>query len=320
MAHRARSLLHREPARASTTRTKRLAASGVASGQDYGMSVARAPARASWATCTSRTEGITRHRRARSAALVEQLERARDRAERRHFQPVARSEGARPGRKHRRRCSAPHEELRASLRAQLAAGHPVTLVPGNHDADVARAGMRDALLGWLELGEDAPLDVVPWFVRRDGVHVEHGHVYDPDNAPTHPLVPPAPDTEPLGVALTRRFLAPNQAFDFAHATEITPLDALIARGRVFGARMPLHPRALLPRGGPLLPAARAGGRSSSPSSAPATRRWATPPAKSGLDERRDARARRRPAASDARELRAGVFSPLFRPRGRDRSA
>src|SRR5262245_23733552 len=40
----------------------------------------------------------------------------------------------------------PHEELRASLRAKLMAGGPVTLVPGNHDADVARSGMRDALL------------------------------------------------------------------------------------------------------------------------------------------------------------------------------
>jgi predicted phosphodiesterase len=133
----------------------------------------------------------------------------------------------------------PHEELRTSLRDKLSAGDPVTLVPGNHDADVARAGVRDALLAWLELGARAPLSIVPWLVRRDGVHVEHGHVYDPDNAPTHPLVPPAPETEPLGVALTRRFLAPNRAFDFAHATEITPLVALTRAFRTFGAKTPL---------------------------------------------------------------------------------
>src|SRR5688572_25833452 len=134
---------------------------------------------------------------------------------------------------------APHRELREGLRAKLASGDPITFVPGNHDAGVARSGTRDALLGWLELGTNAPLAVVPWLVRRDGVHVEHGHVYDPDNAPTHPLVPPTTDTEPLGVALTRRFLAPNKAFDFAHATEITPVHALMRAVRVFGAKTPV---------------------------------------------------------------------------------
>ena len=133
----------------------------------------------------------------------------------------------------------PHEALRASLRAKLSAGHPVTLVPGNHDADLARSGTRNALLAWLELGPRAPLAVVPWLVRRDGVHVEHGHMYDPDNAPTHPLVPPGAGTEPLGVALTRRFLAPNRAFDFAHATEITPVHALVRAFRTFGMKTPL---------------------------------------------------------------------------------
>ncbi|HEX6765279.1 MAG TPA: hypothetical protein VF103_07365, partial [Polyangiaceae bacterium] len=108
-----------------------------------------------------------------------------------------------------------------------------------HDADLARAGMREALLGWLELGNGAPLTAVPWLVRREGVHVEHGHVYDPDNAPTHPLVAPSLTTEPLGVALTRRFLAPNRAFDFAHATEITPLHALKRAFDTFGMKMPL---------------------------------------------------------------------------------
>jgi predicted phosphodiesterase len=134
---------------------------------------------------------------------------------------------------------APHDALRLRLREKLAAGEPVTLVPGNHDAGVARAGMRGALLAWLEVGERAPLEVVPWLIRRGGVHVEHGHVYDPDNAPTHPLVPPAAATEPLGVALTRRFLAPNQAFDFAHATEITPVHALQRAFKAFGGRTPL---------------------------------------------------------------------------------
>jgi hypothetical protein len=95
------------------------------------------------------------------------------------------------------------------------------------------------LLALLELDERAPLTVERWFLRRNGLHVEHGHAYDPDNAPTHPLTVPTPRTEPLGVALNRRFLSPNQAFDFAHATEITPVEALARAVRVFGARMPL---------------------------------------------------------------------------------
>jgi len=133
----------------------------------------------------------------------------------------------------------PHGALCHTLRAHLAAGGRIVVVPGNHDAGVGKRSFRAALLAELELGGDAPLEVAAWLVRRGPVHVEHGHVYDPDNAPTHPLVPPAPGTEPLGVALTRRFLAPNDAFDFAHATEITPLEALARAFRVFGARTPL---------------------------------------------------------------------------------
>src|SRR6185369_877190 len=78
-----------------------------------------------------------------------------------------------------------------------------------------------------------------WFLRHGTVHVEHGHAYDPDNAPTHPLIAPTTGTEPLGVALTRRFLAPNNAFDFAHATEITPVEALVRAWHAFGFNMPL---------------------------------------------------------------------------------
>jgi hypothetical protein len=71
------------------------------------------------------------------------------------------------------------------------------------------------------------------------VHIEHGHVYDPDNAPSHPLVYTGPDSEPLGVALTRRFLAPNDAFGFAHEHETTPAAGLAKAFRLFGWRTPL---------------------------------------------------------------------------------
>jgi predicted phosphodiesterase len=130
-------------------------------------------------------------------------------------------------------------ELRAALRKHLSGQGRVTILPGNHDAAVGSPGLRERLLAWLELSPAAALTLAPWFLRHGTVHVEHGHAYDPDNAPTHPLVAPTIDTEPLGVALTRRFLAPNNAFDFAHATEITPVEALVRAWRAFGLKMPL---------------------------------------------------------------------------------
>ncbi len=133
----------------------------------------------------------------------------------------------------------PHAELRSALRSHLASGAPVTLLAGNHDAAVMRSELRPALLESLDLGPDAPFENLPWFIRRGSVHVEHGHVYDPDNAPTHPLWYAGPEAEPLGVALTRRFVAPNDAFDFAHEHEVTPLAGFLKAVRVFGPRTPL---------------------------------------------------------------------------------
>jgi len=132
----------------------------------------------------------------------------------------------------------PHRELCQELRQHLATGAPVTLLAGNHDAATMRPELRPALLGRLELDLGAPFENLPWFIRRGGVHIEHGHVYDPDNAPTHPLWYGGPETEPLGVALTRRFLAPNAAYDFAHEHEVTPVAGLRKAFRLFGLRTP----------------------------------------------------------------------------------
>lgn len=133
----------------------------------------------------------------------------------------------------------PHAELRSAVRAHLSAGHRLTLVAGNHDAAATVPSVQRALLDWLELSRQAPLTVTPWFVRRGSVHIEHGHLYDPDNAPTHPLAPWSPHTEPLGIALTRRFLAPNDVSAFMHAHETTPLAGFLRTFRVYGLRAPL---------------------------------------------------------------------------------
>jgi UDP-2,3-diacylglucosamine pyrophosphatase LpxH len=132
----------------------------------------------------------------------------------------------------------PRAELSSACRAHLAEGGAITLVAGNHDASTTIPEVRRALVGMLELDESAPLSVEPWFLRRGGVHIEHGHLYDPDNAPAHPLALWSPGTEPLGISLTRRFLAPSGALHFAHAHETTPLGGLARTFRLFGPRAP----------------------------------------------------------------------------------
>jgi len=133
---------------------------------------------------------------------------------------------------------AQYPELVRALTAHLKAGHAVTLIGGNHDAGVVAPDTRARLLALCELG-DARLAIEPWFIRRGAVHVEHGHVYDPDNAPAHPLAAWSPETEPLGISLTRRFLSPHDAFAFAHAHHTTPLQGLKRAFETFGARAPL---------------------------------------------------------------------------------
>ncbi len=130
-------------------------------------------------------------------------------------------------------------DLKTALREHLANGSPLTFLAGNHDAGVMAPELREALLKKLELLPNSALEIAPWFVRRGGVHVEHGHFYDPDNAPAHPLAEWSPATEPLGIAITRRFVRPSGAYHFSHAHETTPLAGIATAFRVYGARTPL---------------------------------------------------------------------------------
>jgi predicted phosphodiesterase len=132
-----------------------------------------------------------------------------------------------------------HRRLSEVLVMRLQRGVPVNLLAGNHDAAVAETGVRDKLLSKLGLPAGVPLSTFPWFVRRQGVHIEHGHFYDPDNAPTHPLCPWSYETEPLGIAMTRRFVAPNGAMMFAGAHETTPLAGLYQVLRSYRLRAPM---------------------------------------------------------------------------------
>lgn len=137
------------------------------------------------------------------------------------------------------RIFAAHDTLRRALRRHLERGSRVTLVPGNHDAALTSPEALTALRFCLGAPDERQLTIVPWFLRRDGVHIEHGHLYDPDNAPNHPLGGHNPRTEPLGTALMRRFVGPNDALSFAHAHETTPVSGLALAFRLWGARAPV---------------------------------------------------------------------------------
>jgi predicted phosphodiesterase len=128
--------------------------------------------------------------------------------------------------------------LGRGLRNHLKRESPVTLVAGNHDAELTLPDVRSHLLRALDLPNDSPLYIEPWWMRRANVHLEHGNVWDPDNAPVHPLAPVERKHEPLGVALTRQVLAPTGAFQFAHAHHTTPLKGLLWAVQELGVRAP----------------------------------------------------------------------------------
>jgi UDP-2,3-diacylglucosamine pyrophosphatase LpxH len=93
------------------------------------------------------------------------------------------------------RILAAHEEWVAACRQHLAAGGRLSFVTGNHDADLGEPPMAAVLHSVLQPPDDRQLSVSPWFHRHGSVHIEHGHVYDPDCAPNHPLSPADARTE-----------------------------------------------------------------------------------------------------------------------------
>jgi predicted phosphodiesterase len=126
---------------------------------------------------------------------------------------------------------------RAALAGFLDRGGELTLVGGNHDAEIEQPDVAEALRDALLLHGDARsrLCVAPWFVRDRGVHVEHGHYYDPDNAPAHPLVA---GQRSLGVHFSAEFMHPTGAHRFLEKTDGTPLTLLVSAFRWYGVRAP----------------------------------------------------------------------------------
>ncbi len=130
-----------------------------------------------------------------------------------------------------------HARLRKSIGEHVDRNGQLVLLGGNHDADLGRDDVRPAL---LELIDPSPegrdrITSSPWFIREEGLHIEHGHFYDPDNAPAHPLVL---GEHSLGVHFSAEFIHPTQAHRYLLANDQTPLMLLMAAFRWYGTRGP----------------------------------------------------------------------------------
>lgn len=132
---------------------------------------------------------------------------------------------------------ASHPAVRTALGRHLDGGGELWLAGGNHDAEVGRQGFSDLLGAALGISSEAHarIKTSPWFFRHGGLHVEHGHLYDPDNAPAHPLVT---GESCLGVHFVEEFIAPTGAHAYLNANDGTPLKMFLSSFRLYGVRAP----------------------------------------------------------------------------------
>lgn len=132
---------------------------------------------------------------------------------------------------------ASHPAVRTALGRHLDGGGELWLAGGNHDAEVGRQGFSDLLGAALGICSEAHarIKTSPWFFRHGGLHVEHGHLYDPDNAPAHPLVT---GESCLGVHFVEEFIAPTGAHAYLNANDGTPLKMFLSSFRLYGVRAP----------------------------------------------------------------------------------
>lgn len=98
-----------------------------------------------------------------------------------------------------RRVLEAHPRVVDVLRRVLVAGNRLVVVPGNHDAQLVLPGVRVVLSDALRTRGNEPL-FRSWFHQTpDGVHVEHGHQYDPLCVMERMYPEERPGAEGLGV-------------------------------------------------------------------------------------------------------------------------
>ncbi|HSQ65584.1 MAG TPA: metallophosphoesterase [Polyangiaceae bacterium] len=130
-----------------------------------------------------------------------------------------------------------HPEVRAALARHVESGGEAVWLAGNHDPELGERDGKDEIARALGLSGAASVRArtSPWFFRDGGLHVEHGHLYDADNAPAHPLASPR-DT--LGVHFVEEFIAPTGAFSYLNTNDKTPLELFTSAFRLYGRRGP----------------------------------------------------------------------------------
>lgn len=135
------------------------------------------------------------------------------------------------------RAIAAQPRTRAAFAEHVDRGGELWLIGGNHDAAVGEARLKSILDDGLGLRGDARARVrtTPWFFRDGALHLEHGHFYDPDNAPAHPL---HAELRCLGVHFVEEFIAPTGAFAYLNANDDTPLKLFLRAFSWYGARAP----------------------------------------------------------------------------------
>jgi UDP-2,3-diacylglucosamine pyrophosphatase LpxH len=127
--------------------------------------------------------------------------------------------------------------VRAALGEHLDRQGALWMVAGNHDAEVGTKAFEDGLFDALGSRKDTrdSLRTTPWFFREGGLHIEHGHLYDPDNAPAHPL---SHEGTSLGVRFVEQFIAPTGAHAYLNANDRKPLELFLSSFKWYGPRAP----------------------------------------------------------------------------------
>ena len=132
---------------------------------------------------------------------------------------------------------AAYPHVRAALGEHLQKGGELVFLAGNHDPELgqpdAKARIGSALA--LDAAARERVTVSPWFFRDETLHLEHGHLFDPDNAPEHPLAIPRAS---LGVHFVEEFIAPTGAFSYLNTNDGTPLSLFFSAFRLYGPRGP----------------------------------------------------------------------------------
>jgi UDP-2,3-diacylglucosamine pyrophosphatase LpxH len=130
---------------------------------------------------------------------------------------------------------AAHPRVTQALAEHVEHDGEIVWLSGNHDCEIGEdASVITRALG-LSPAAAARVKTTPWFYRQGALHVEHGHLYDPDNAPPHPL---ASARGTLGVHFVEEFIAKTGAFAYLNANDDTPLRLLVSAFRWYGARAP----------------------------------------------------------------------------------